>query len=728
MPLNTYPIYKTGSVKNIRGPLISASSREWIFEFSDDYSVFDWGKMPDTIPEKGDALLQLSLECFKILHTHGIKTHWTGVLFKDGTISRDLAGPFTNAAGMIVNALDVIPLEVVFRFELRGASSFLKRNPDSPLKAGHKFETPVIEFFTKREPIDRFLTDSQAIEVSGLTPARIEEVKKQTQVVAAILKNEFATRGMNLVDGKFEWGLNAQGELILVDAIGPDELRIEKEGRSLSKEVLREFYRKTEWFNLIEEYKKNNQLSEGWQSTLKVQPPMLPLTMIQEMAAMYQSLALSFASNAVVILLGSGGREHALAAKLLESAEVKKLIWAPGLDAAAQHLQSFYKDKIIETWPEVKMTADASITLARHAKKSGVTFAVIGPDQALAEGFTDALSELGIPTFGPTQKASKLEWSKAFAKEIMHAAHVPTASSYICKNKDEALETLKKLPWSHDKQWVLKADGLALGKGVEVCETLAQALAALQRLSAFGSQILIEERLFGQEISWLAFCDGETAALLDPARDYKTLNEEQKGPNTGGMGAISPVPGISENLRLKVREQVFLPVLKEMKKRGITYRGLLYAGLMIHSDQFWVLEFNARFGDPETQALLPRLKGDLLVWLKACVNGTLDQLPLNVPFEPTYSVYIVGSSPGYPEKPLAGKPLLQIEAFFKEKSFGYFSGLKHDGTNWVTSGGRVLGTLGLASSLDEARTIAYHRMSQVHSQTLHYRKDIGGAL
>jgi phosphoribosylamine--glycine ligase len=278
---------------------------------------------------------------------------------------------------------------------------------------------------------------------------------------------------------------------------------------------------------------------------------------------------------------------------------------------------------------------------------------------------------------------------------------------------------------------VIKADGLALGKGVRVCATLDEGLHACEDLSRISQDLVIEERLQGEELSWLALCDGAACAPLDPARDYKRVGDGDQGGNTGGMGAFSPVPGVPKGFEERVRREVFEPVLKEMKKRGTPFKGVLYAGLMADfaRDRYWVIEFNARFGDPETQALMPRIEGDIYPWFEACARGDLGGLPPRVPFGTDAAVYVVGAARGYPDSPEKGHAIRGLEAMPAAHPEGYFcAGVAQptDGKGLVTSGGRVFGALGVAPDLQRARALAYERLARVTFEGLQHRKDIAG--
>jgi phosphoribosylamine--glycine ligase len=422
-----------------------------------------------------------------------------------------------------------------------------------------------------------------------------------------------------------------------------------------------------------------------------------------------------------VLVIGSGGREHALAWKLSISKSVSRLIVAPGNDAMEW-----------ERWPANLSQGPAEIRgeferLADRAISEKVELVVVGPDNPLADGIVDVFTAKGLACFGPTAGAARIEASKAFAKEIMQAAAVPTARCFIVEGKDEAKKTLQSLEWPKAGQpggWVIKFDGLALGKGVHVCGQLDEALRAVETLPV--GKFVIEERLQGEEISWMAFCDGKTCALLEPARDHKRLLDHDEGPNTGGMGAFTPVPGIPASWAERVRQEVFLPTLQEMAKRGVPFSGLLYAGLMVDvkNDKIWVLEFNARFGDPETQALLPRMSDDLYLWCKASALRDLSGLPKQVGFHPETVVAVVAAASGYPDAPVKGAQI-SGEKWVAPNCF--YAGVSQRDGKLLVNGGRVLATVGQGANLEEARQVAYGKLKSVSFEGMQFRSDIGNA-
>lgn len=412
-----------------------------------------------------------------------------------------------------------------------------------------------------------------------------------------------------------------------------------------------------------------------------------------------------------VLVVGSGGREHALAWKIAQAGQARRICVAPGNDGYPKEWER-WPTRLAGGEPEFKK-------LAERAKRERMDLVIIGPDNALADGIADVFTEAQVPVFGPTRSASRLESSKAFAKEVMQSAGAPTAKYQAFKSLAQAEKFLQEVEWNSG--WVVKADGLALGKGVRVCDSREEALIAARELMAISGSLVIEERLSGEEISWLAFCDGERFALLDPARDFKRIGDGDRGPNTGGMGAFSPVPGIPAGFEERLGREVFAPVLAEMKKRGTPFRGLLYAGLMVDfaRDRYWVIEFNARFGDPETQALLPRMEGDLFEWCLASAIGELGKLPQRVPFSKHAAVFVVGAARGYPGQPIQG----DLIADHKPDGI-FYSGVRSKDGQLETSGGRVLGALGMGASLEEARTQAYARIDSTRFEGIQFRKDI----
>jgi phosphoribosylamine--glycine ligase len=419
-----------------------------------------------------------------------------------------------------------------------------------------------------------------------------------------------------------------------------------------------------------------------------------------------------------VLVVGSGGREHALAWKLSQSSRVSRLIIVPGNDGMSSEW---------ERWNLPIATRADFAALAERARVEKVDLAVIGPDNQLADGIVDVLEDAGILCFGPRAAAAQIEASKAFAKDVMRAAEVPTARFEVFESAPAAREFLKTVEWGSG--WVIKADGLAFGKGVHVCESRDEALAAIDLLQALGSsakKLVIEERLQGEEISWFSFCDGEDCALLEPARDHKRIFDHNLGPNTGGMGAFSPVPGVPVGFAERVKYEVFLPTLAEMKRRGVPFKGVLFAGLMVDfaRNNLWVLEFNCRFGDPETQVVLARMDDDLYEWCEAVAKGELSKHDGDVKFSPESAVIVIAAARGYPEKPEKGA-VISGERLEAPEYFSAGVTRKSGSKELLTSGGRVFGAVGTGPSLRDARDQAYQRIRSVQFDGIHFRTDIG---
>jgi phosphoribosylamine--glycine ligase len=395
-----------------------------------------------------------------------------------------------------------------------------------------------------------------------------------------------------------------------------------------------------------------------------------------------------------VLVVGSGGREHALAWKLAQSAQVTDLHAAPGNPGIAQlaELHSVSVDDI-----------SGMVELARRLKPDLV---VVGPEAPLVAGLSDALREHGLRVFGPSAAAARIEGSKAFAREIMESAGVPTA---------------RALP-TPQAPCVLKADGLASGKGVFVCPTAEDVELALPRVKEFGGEMLIEELLIGHEISVFALCDGESAVALPVAQDYKRLGNGDRGPNTGGMGSYSPADVPGGMVASEIVEQVHTPVLRELARRGTPFQGLLYAGLMATDDETIVLEFNCRFGDPETQSILPRIDSDLFELLNAAVDGELSTT--TVLENAISAVTVVMASPGYPDSPRNGMEIHGASGHELEDVVMFHAGTALSGDVLLAAGGRVLNITGLGASIDAARENAYTGVASITFPDCQYRTDI----
>ncbi len=414
-----------------------------------------------------------------------------------------------------------------------------------------------------------------------------------------------------------------------------------------------------------------------------------------------------------LLIIGSGGREHALAWKLAQSSRIGKLYVAPGNGGTRQ---------IAENIP---IEANDIDNLARFAEKNGIGLTVVGPDDPLALGIVDSFRARGLRIFGPTLAAAEIESSKAFSKELMSEANIPTASFRIFRKYEEALTFVRE----HGTPIVIKASGLALGKGVYVCKTPDQAENALTKIMLdrihknAGNEVVVEEFLDGQEISIHAFCDGKTFTLLPAGQDHKPIHDSDEGSNTGGMGAVVPVPWISPDKLRDIGEQIVRPTLKTLARQGRPFSGLLYPGLKMTKNGPKVLEFNARFGDPETQSYMRLLKTDLLDILEACVNGTLAELTIE--WHSGFAACIVIASGGYPDEYKKDVPILGItEAEHIPGVVVFHAGTIFDG-QLKTSGGRVLGITAIGSTLRDAINRAYQAVQLIQIDNMQYRHDIG---
>ncbi|MDO5034423.1 MAG: phosphoribosylamine--glycine ligase [Actinomycetaceae bacterium] len=409
-----------------------------------------------------------------------------------------------------------------------------------------------------------------------------------------------------------------------------------------------------------------------------------------------------------ILLLGSGGREHALARAMVEGTNVNLFV-APG-NAGMKTLGE-----------RVDLNPNDPEAVSAWAKDRGVDMVVIGPEAPLVAGVADAVREAGIPVFGPDQNAAMLEGSKAFAKDVMEAAGVSTAAAYACTSVEEAREALARF----EPPYVVKNDGLAAGKGVIVTSDLEAAIAHAEScVAAEGGAVLVEEYMGGPEVSLFCVTDGKSVVPLLPAQDFKRALDNDEGPNTGGMGAYCPLPWLPEGFVEEVVENVAQPVVDEMARRGTPFVGLLYCGLVVTTSGVRVIEFNARFGDPETQVVLPLLKTPLADLLYAAATGTLADFP-QLEWSDSASVGVVVSSENYPATPVLGDLIEGVEeAEAGEQTRVYIAGAKDSEEGLVTSGGRVLLVNALGASLQEAQARAYEGVAKIRIRGSHFRTDI----
>ena len=416
-----------------------------------------------------------------------------------------------------------------------------------------------------------------------------------------------------------------------------------------------------------------------------------------------------------ILLIGGGGREHALAWKLVQSPKVEKLYAAPGNPGMA----------LLQKCECINLNVDDLEGVADYAEEKSIDLTVVGPEAPLVAGLADVFKRRGLPVFGPSKAAAQLEGSKAFSKELMAKYNIPTAFFKIC----EDIETAKAYVEEKGAPIVVKADGLAAGKGVVVAMTKAEALEAIDEMmgdhkfGAAGTRLVLEEYMEGEEASLLAFTDGKTVVPMIAAQDHKRVFDGDEGPNTGGMGTYAPAPVMTDILRLKATELILKPVVEAMAKEGTPYQGCLYAGLMIKGDSVKVVEFNCRFGDPETQVVLPLLDGDLAEIMLACATGTLDKA--EVAWHDKAAVCVVMASGGYPESYEKGKEITGLAAAEEDKDVVVFhAGTKEAEGKIVTSGGRVLGVTAVDSSIKAARDRAYAAVEKIAFEKNFYRKDI----
>jgi len=410
-----------------------------------------------------------------------------------------------------------------------------------------------------------------------------------------------------------------------------------------------------------------------------------------------------------VLVVGSGGREHALSWKLSQSDLVNKVFVAPGNGGTSENIQ---------------ISVDDIDALANFAQEKSC-FTVVGPEAPLANGLVDKFTEKGLSVFGPSKQAAQLESSKIWAKEFMKRNDIPTADFEIFDNAQKAKEFVS----TYDKQVVIKADGLAAGKGVIVCADNDEANDAIDKILVkkefgdAGSKIIIEERIDGIEASYIALCDGQVGIPMATSQDHKRIYDDDKGPNTGGMGAYSPTPVIDDKLSSVIQEQIIAKTISSMTKEGIEFRGFLYAGIMIRDGKPYVLEYNVRMGDPECQPILMRLDSDLYKYLKASSEGTLNNLS-EISWKDESSVCIVLASNGYPNSYPKGDEITGLSGI-SPNSFVFHAGTKNKDGKILSNGGRVLGVTALGASLNDAINNAYSTAQKIHWKNKYQRNDIG---
>ncbi|HZL33981.1 MAG TPA: phosphoribosylamine--glycine ligase [Tepidisphaeraceae bacterium] len=415
-----------------------------------------------------------------------------------------------------------------------------------------------------------------------------------------------------------------------------------------------------------------------------------------------------------VLLIGNGGREHALAWKLAASPRVTALYAAPGNPGTGQFAEN------------VPLASGDFAGIEKFVRQNNIEFVVIGPEDPLAMGLADRITAMKVKVFGPTKEAARIEGDKWFAKELMRQQAIPTAEARSFTDPGAAEEYVKV----KDGPVVIKAAGLAKGKGVSVCYRTEDALAAIEQImrarvhGEAGGRIVVEEMLRGPECSILAFVDRKNIYVMESAQDHKAVEDGDTGPMTGGMGAYSPAPIVTDSILSIIERDVLVPIVDGLVREGIEYKGILYAGLMLTSHGPKVLEFNCRFGDPETQPLMMRFKSDLLEVMLAVADGKLDQMELK--WDPRPALAVVAASGGYPGKYRTGLPITGVADADAMRDVKVFqAGTRLEGKQLVTDGGRVLAVTALGDTIADAQKRAYQAMEKIHFEGMHYRRDIG---
>lgn len=418
-----------------------------------------------------------------------------------------------------------------------------------------------------------------------------------------------------------------------------------------------------------------------------------------------------------VLVVGSGGREHAICMAASKSKRVDKIYCAPGNAGISQ---------LAELVPIKAMEFDA---LADFAEENSIDFTIIGMDDPLVGGVVDVFEARGLKVFGPNKAAAILEGSKAFSKDLMKKYNIPTAAYENFDNASDAIEYIKKAKMPI----VLKADGLALGKGVLICNTLDEALEGVKtimedkKFGNAGNTMVVEEFMTGREVSVLSFCDGKTIKIMSSSQDHKRAGDGDTGLNTGGMGTFSPSPFYTDEVDEFCKKYIYQATVDAMAKEGRPFKGVIFFGLMLTEDGPKVLEYNARFGDPEAQVVLPRMKNDIIDVMEACVDGTLDKIDLE--FEDNAAVCVVLASKGYPVSYEKGYKITGLDKFDNEEYYCFHAGTAFDeDNNFITNGGRVLGVTAKGDDLITARKKAYDATSWVNFDNKYMRNDIGKAL
>lgn len=756
-------MYK-GSVKDI----YQDDKRNLYFKFSDRFSIYDWGEMPDKIPNKGKALAAMSTSFFKFLDFNQVNHH-----FLESTKGSDyikVQKVDVLKPTLVKNVYDyseyekrptntLVPLEVIFRLGLPEGSSFFKRANDSNYldtlsvdqvpAQGEFFKEPIIEFSTKLEPLDRYLSYTEAKHISGMTDTELKDLINLTKNLSLKLNSLFTRMDLELWDGKFEFAFHiddsGRRSFKLVDTIGLDELRVLKDGAHLSKEVLRQYYQDTTWIKQLSHYKgtfgdnwKKNMIHDGFI------PNNLDKSFLDLVSEMYTAFSkdLRDTLNDIkpnrldmwkekfdkyqeqkkmnILVIGNGGREHALAWKLIQSPKTQKVFITDTKHAMLGEREIESLDLKVEKTPQ----------FLNSLSKNSINFVVIGPEAPLVDGIADFLRANGIVVFGPGGLGAKLEESKNFSKNIMMKAGIPTADFKKFTKSDHAFRFIENTDWKDG--YVIKADGLASGKGVIVTSNKEDAKKAVygimvnNELDLDDTTIIIEERLIGPEVSVFALIDNKTFKTIGNACDYKRIRDNDEGPNTGGMGTYSPCEWLDSNDEAFINEKVFAPLVKQLKIEKIDYNGVIFAGFMKTNTGLRVLEFNVRFGDPETQSLLPRIENDFFELLYKTATNELDTVS-KIDLKPQTVVNIVCAAHGYPGTEgvaVRKDDSISVNEQMIKNGKVFYAGVKKDKDLFKTSGGRVLGVTSWADDKNQARELAYQNIKYINFEGMQYRNDI----
>jgi phosphoribosylamine--glycine ligase len=687
--------------------LIKIDDRTY-FIFKDTYSIFDWGKMPNTLEEKGFYLCQISADIFNYLGNLGFKHNMLDCFNNQMQIEHFDSGEFIN-------------LEVIFRFGVPAGSSLLQRGHE----AGEEFSNPLIEFTTKRERIDRLLDLDEAREISGLSSEDFNAFYHHIEKCALALKEYFKVKGIKLWDGKFEFAMR-DGEFFICDSIGIDELRLSYEKTFFSKEALRKYYKNTAFYREVSKYK--SEFKDLDNTKIQSPPKPLPKNMLEHYTELYKASYKAIVQNnntylknwcereelnqidSKVLIIGDGGREHCLAKRIAESPLVSEVI----LQTKRENLFSEFK------------TINLNDTeLIHYCKENLIELVIIGPEKPLCEGLADRLRNENISTLGPGFEGAQLEASKIMSKNFMQKYEIPCAKSFSFNNYQSALKFLLS---TNMTEVVIKIDGLASGKGVSVCKNLNIAKNELKRLELEHpeSQYLIEEVLKGKEVSLFYLIDHNEIKFLGDACDHKRLMENDLGPNTGGMGTYSPCDWLDPQVLASIQYELKAKLKTAIANEKLNYNGVLFVGLMVDNEEYNVLEFNVRLGDPETQVLLPRLDVDLFVLFNQCAHNLMDEK--EIIFKDESFVHVVCASENYPYK--SGQSVAMDIINLPQKNINsdqfefIMAGMKKENDTYFTSGGRVCGLTAKGKNKELARLCAYQALNNIKFNGMKYRNDI----